>query len=45
MDENSKKSEEFITSYFNWLTPDEQKEKAIELNKMTDKNKNKKQEE
>lgn len=35
MDDESKKSEEFVTSYFNWLTPKEQKAKAKELEKMT----------
>lgn len=33
--EETTKYGEFVTSYFLWLTPDEQKNKAEELNSMT----------
>ncbi len=32
---------EFISSYFAWISPSEQKERAIELQNMTDRKKNK----
>lgn len=40
--EEDTKYGEFICSYFSWITPSKQKEKAKELSKMTkDENKNK----
>ena len=35
--EDTSKYGEFISSYFSWLTPDKQKEKAKEMDNMTKK--------
>lgn len=35
--EDTTKYGEWIASYFTWITPEEQKEKTKELNKMTNK--------
>ena len=39
-DKNGAKNGEFIPSYFNWITLDEQKKRSEELNNMTKNNKN-----
>lgn len=40
-DENTTNYGEFITSYFAWVLPEKQKERAEEMENMTKKDKNK----
>ena len=42
-DKNNKAKNNFVPEYFLWIEPDEQKQRARELNNMTKRNKNKKE--